>query len=95
MTMSIRRPKRYIAVTRDAEGVTHRYVFSATSQRRAKKDARAWVAEWEGATLVGIKPAGAATGGRRLLAVAAVAFAVSGTTIGAAMIVGLRLEGAL
>lgn len=91
--MRARRLRRYVAVITDPDGDTHRYVFTATSRRRGTSDAREWVARWK-ATLVTIGPADATKRGR-LLAVAGVALAVSGTTIAAAMIVELKLEGAL
>jgi hypothetical protein len=91
--MTVRRHRPYVALIADSEGVTHHYVFTATSRRRAAANADEWADRW-GETLVGIKRAEAGTG-RRLLAVAAVAFAVSGTTIAVLMIVGLSLEGAL
>jgi hypothetical protein len=81
-----------MAVIKDADGVTHRYVFTATSRRRAAADADDWADRW-GEILVGIERAEAGRS-RRLLAVAAVAFAVSGSTIALMMIVGLSLEGA-
>jgi hypothetical protein len=91
--MSAKRLRQYVAAITDPDGVTHSYVFTATSRRRATADAREWVSRWN-ATLVGIEPANAGSR-RRLLAVAGVAFAVSATTIAATMIVGLTLEGAL
>ena len=91
--MSRRRFRQYNAVLRHPDGVTHDYVFTATSRRRAKAEARVCAAGWS-MTLVEIKPADASSA-RRLLAVAGVALAVSSTTIAAMMLVGLRLEGAL
>jgi hypothetical protein len=93
------RAKHYIATVMDAEGVANRYVFAARSRRSAEDQARRWVRNWGlGETLVGIEPAVDQKKGarrRRLLAVASVSFAVSGITIIAMMIVGLRLEGAI
>jgi len=91
--MNRRRLREYNAVIRYPDGLTDDYVFTATSRRRAKADARVCAAGWN-VTLVKIKPARAVTA-RRLLAVAGVTFVVSGTTIAAMMLVGLKLEGAL
>jgi hypothetical protein len=93
------RVKRYIAVVVDTEGVTSRYVFTARSRRRAKREAREWAerTEW-GATLLRITPAvdeGLGAKGLRLLRVAAITLVACGTAITAMMIIGLGLEGAL
>ena len=88
-----RRLRQYIAVIRHPDGATDHYVFTATSRRRAKADARVCAAGWD-VTIVEIKRADAAKA-RRLLAVAGVTFVVSGTMIAAMMLVGLKLEGAL
>ena len=97
--MRIRPFKRYFAAVSDADGVTYDYVFTATSRRRAKREAREWVSrtEWD-ATFVRITgqvDPGWEAKGLRLLAVAGLTLVVSGTTIAAMMIVGLRLEGAI
>ena len=86
-----RRLRQYVAVFRHPDGVTDKYVFTATSRRRAKADAQVCAAVWD-VTLVEITPA-EATQGRRLLALAGVTLVVSGTTIAAVMLVGLKLEG--
>jgi hypothetical protein len=88
--MSFRRHKKYLVFTKDEDGGTHRYFFYATSRRGARKDAK----DWAGEALVGVERAEVGRA-RRLLAVAAVTFAVGGAAIAGMMIVGLRLEGAL
>lgn len=90
VAMSFRRHKKYLVFIEDERGGTHRYFFTASSRRRAKKDAKDWVGE----ALVGVEQAEVGKA-RRLLALAAVTFAVGGAAIAAMMIVGLRLEGAL
>ncbi|MBA3380561.1 MAG: hypothetical protein H0T97_01660 [Actinobacteria bacterium] len=97
--MRVRPFKRYVAAVTDAEGVIYQYVFTATSRRRARREAREWASrtEW-GATLVRITrlvDPGLDAKGLRLLAVAGFTLVVSGTTISAMMIIGLSLEGAL
>jgi len=97
--MKMRPFKRYVATVMDAEGVTYQYVFTATSRRRAKREAREWVSrtEW-GATLVRITRVvdpGLDAKGLRLLVVAGFTLVMSGITITAMMIIGLSLEGAL
>ena len=78
----------------NAEGATHEYGFKATNRRDATRQAREWVARTEWATsLVGVyRPIEKS---RRLLVVAGVTFATAGTTIAAAMIVELSVEGLL
>lgn len=97
--MRIRPFKRYVVAVSDADGVTYHYVFTATSHRLAKREAREWVSrtEWD-ATLVRITrhvDPGLRAKGLRLLAVAGLTVVVFGTTIAALMIVGLSVEGAL
>ena len=80
---------------RDADGVDYRYLVKARSLRRAKRQARNWLErnEWD-ATLIDVSRVDQ-NAGRRLVTVAGVTFVVSSLVITAAMIVGLRLEGAL
>ena len=90
VAMSIRRNKKYLVFIEDEEGGTRRYLYTTTSRKRAEKDARDWVGE----ALAGVERAEVGRA-RRLLAVAAVTFAVGGAAIAGMMIVGLRLKGAL
>ena len=80
---------------RDADGVAHEYMLDAMSQRRAKREARDWVAraKWD-ATLVGVSPA---QGSRpyRSLALASLAFVACGVPITAAIIIALSRGGVL
>ena len=97
--MQIRPFKRYLADVSDPDGVIYRYVFTATSRRRARREAREWVSrtEW-GATLVRITRAaepGLRAKGLRLLALASLTLVVSGATIAVMMIAALSLQGAL
>jgi len=81
---------------KDAAGVSHDYVRLATSLRRAKRDARKWVAggRVEGETLIGVRLADE-SGPRGLIALAGMTFVTGGVVITAAIVVGLSLEGAL
>lgn len=92
----MRKLKPYWVVVRDSNGNESQYIFDAPSRRRARADARRWAARtsWS-PTLVAITPGFQHVGARRLLAVAGVTFVVCGTTILAAMVIGLSLEGAL
>lgn len=88
----------FMVVVMDPEGVRHGYLFEARSRRQAEHDAREWVAVSGWATLVGVTPIvdeGSRPTGRRLLAVAALTFAISTTTIASTMLIGLSLEGAI
>ena len=80
----------------DADGVSYRYMRYATSLRRAKRDAREWVAggRVEGETLVGVRPASEGSL-RRLVALAGLTFVACGVTIIMAVILGLSLGGSL
>ena len=93
------REKPFVALIKDAEGLTAEYVFKATTRRRVERDVGEWCkrTDW-GATIVAIQPAvmsGRRARGHRLVRVAGITFAVSGITIAATMIIGLTLEGAL
>ena len=88
--MSFRRNKKYLVFIKDEEGGTRRYLYTTTSRTRAEKDAK----DWAGEALAGVERAEVGRA-RRLLAVAAVTFAVGGATIAGMMLVGLRLKGAL
>lgn len=97
--MGMRPFKRYIAAVVDAEGVTYKYVFTARSRRRAKREAREWATrtEW-GATLVGITPVveqESGTRGLRTVVVAGFTLVVSGIAITAMMVIGFSPEGVL
>ena len=80
---------------RDADGVVHEYMLDATSQRRAKREARDWVAraKWD-ATLVGVRPVQGSSP-HRSLALASLAFVACGVPITAAIIIGLSRGGVL
>ena len=79
----------------DAEGVSHQYLLPARSLRRAKREARDWVAhaEWD-ATLVGVRPA-KQTAFRTSLALASLGVVACAVTITAAIIFALSLGGVL
>ena len=53
----IMREKSFVALIKDAEGVTGEYIFKATTRRRVKRDVREWCkrTDW-GATIVAIRP---------------------------------------
>ena len=80
---------------RDADGAVHEYLLDAMSQRRAKREARDWVAraKWD-ATLVGVRPAQGSSP-HRSLALASLAFVACGVAITAAIIIGLSRGGVL
>jgi hypothetical protein len=89
----MRDEKPFIALIKDAEGMTGEYIFKATTRRRVRRDVREWCkrTDW-GATIVAIEPAavsGGITRGHRLLRVAGITVAVSGVTIATMMIAGL------
>jgi hypothetical protein len=79
---------------RDADGVAHEYMLDATSQRRAKREAREWVAraKWD-ATLVGVRPVEGSSPHR--LALASLAFVACGVPITVAIVIGLSRGGVL
>jgi hypothetical protein len=92
--MAMRRLKPYFVYVQDSDGNESRYLFEAASHRRAKADARAWVARtsWE-PTLISVEPP--AERRHRVVAVAVVTLAVAAPTIAAAMMITLTIEGAL
>lgn len=76
--MAGRRVKNYEAAIKDADGSTHRYIFEATSLRRARAQARRWVERsYSGAVLLEIRPQEHPVGARRLLVVAGATFATA------------------
>lgn len=88
-----------MVVVMDAQGVTYDCFFWARSGRLARRAARRWMAHVEWATtIVAVTPMvgyGKRPSRRRLLAVAVFTFAVAAPIITAAMIIGLRAEGAI
>jgi hypothetical protein len=91
--------RSFMVLVMDDEGVTHKHFFWAKSGRHARRAARRWMAHVEWATtIVGVTSMGGHAqrgSARRLLAVGAFMFAVSGVTIAAMMILALSLQGAL
>lgn len=87
-----RHAKHFIASVRYADGGTYDYFFNSTarSRRDAEDDART-SAEHAGGTLVELKPIedGRVAQARRLFAVAGLLVAVWGTTIAAAIVLGV------
>jgi hypothetical protein len=85
----------FVMTVRGADGGTHRYYVRAKNLRHAKRDAREWVVQTEWCeSLVDVSPVYDSSQ-RRLLAVAATTFVVSGIAITAAMVIALSIQGAL
>ena len=92
------RMKTYLVAYRDPERNEYEYVLRARSRRRARADAKRWVGvgriDWN-ATLVSVTRLPPPGRTRRLLSVAGITFVAAGTTILAATIVALSLQGAV
>ena len=92
------RMKTYLVAYRDPDRNEYEYVLRARSRRRARADAKRSVGigriDWD-ATLVSVTPFPPPGRTRRLLSVAGVTFVAAGTTILAATIVALSLQGAV
>jgi len=79
----------------DADGGTHTYGIKARSLRDARRYAREWMVGVEWCTgIVSVRPEFEGSA-RRLLVIAGVTFAVATPAVAAAMVIGLRLEGAM
>ena len=92
------RMKTYLVAYRDPERNEYEYVLRARSRRRARADAKRWVGvgriDWN-AALVSVTPYPPPGRARRLVSVAGITFVAAGTTIFAATIVALSLQGAV
>ena len=92
------RMKTYLIAYRDPERNEYEYVLRARSRRRARADAKRWVGvgriDWN-ATLVSVTPYPPPGRTRRLVSVAGITFVAAGTTILAATIIALSLQGAV